>query len=184
MIPELQKSEAEMKKVISRMASEFSALRTGRAHVSLLEGIKLDYYGSLLPIHQVANIAIVDARTLEIKPWDKEALLAVEQAIIKSDLGIHPQSDGKVIRITLPALTEERRRDLTRLARKQAEDFRVAVRNIRRESVEELKKQEKDKKISKDDLFKLEQAIQKLTDQYIKNVDDLLTLKEKEILEV
>lgn len=181
---EIQKTEDQMKKVIGRLQTEFSSLRTGRAHVSLLEGIKADYLGSVLAINQLANISAMDGRSLEIKPWDKEGLQAIEQAILKSDLGITPQNDGKTLRLTLPTLTTERRKELIRVVRKQAEDFRVAIRNIRREIVEEMKKQEKEKKISKDDLFKLEQNIQKLTDRYIKNVDELVALKEKEILEV
>lgn len=184
MSAELQKAEGEMKKVIARLTSEFAALRTGRAQVSILEGIKVEYYGSMVPLQQVANVAVIDGRSLEIKPWDKEALAAIEQAMLKSDLGIHPQNDGKVIRLNLPALTEERRKDLIRVIRKQAEDFRVSVRNIRRDAVEELKKSEKDKKISKDELFRLEQSIQKMTDQYVKKVDEILAAKEKEILEV
>lgn len=184
MSPIEQKAEDQMKKVIDRLRSELSSLRTGRAQVSMLEGIKVDYLGAILPIQQLANVSALDGRTLEIKPWDKEGLQAIEQAILKSDLGITPQNDGKVLRIGFPALTMERRKELTRLIKKQAEDFRVAVRNVRRDIVEELKKSEKEKKISKDELFKSEQGIQKLTDRYIKNIDDLLAAKEKEVMEV
>ncbi len=177
---EMDKAEELMKKVIARVQSEFASLRTGRANVSLLEGIKADYHGSMLAINQLANISAADGKTLEIKPWDKEGLQLIEQAILKSDLGITPQNDGKILRLSLPAMTTERRKDMSRVIKKQAEDYRVAIRNLRRDSVEELKKSEKDKKISKDDLFKQEQMVQKLTDRYIKNVDDLLAAKEKE----
>ncbi len=178
------KAEEQMKKVITKIQSEFAAMRTGRAHVSLLEGLKVEYYGSPVPISQVANVSATDGRTLEIKPWDKEGLLAVEQAILKSDLGVNPQNDGKMLRIVLPTPTTERRKELARVLHKQAEEFRVAIRNVRRDIIEEMKKSEKDKKISQDDLRRGEQEIQKLTDQYIKTIDSLLATKEKEIMEV
>lgn len=181
---EAQKAEEQMKKVIVRVQSEFSSLRTGRAHVSLLEGIRVDYHGSFLPIQQLSHVVSLDGKTLEIRPWDKESLQMIEQAIIKSDLGITPLNDGKVLRLTLPSLTSERRKELTRVIRKQAEDFRVAIRNIRRDVVEEIKKSEKEKKITKDDLHRSEQNIQKLTDHFVKTIDDLLAQKEKEIMEV
>jgi ribosome recycling factor len=143
----------------------------------------VEYYGSLLPVNQVANVSAVDGRTLEVKPWDKEGLAAVEQAIVKSELGITPQNDGKVLRLSIPTPTMERRKELVRVIRKQAEDYRVAIRNIRRETVDDLKKSEKEKRISQDDLRRGEQEVQKLTDHYVKTVDSLLALKEKEILE-
>ncbi len=173
-----------MKKVIVKLQSEFASLRTGRAHVSLLEGIKVDYYGSMVPISQVANVSAADGRTLEVKPWDKEGLQAIEQAIMKSDLGVTPQNDGKMLRISLPSPTTERRKELTKVLHKHAEDFRVAIRNVRRDIIEEMNKSEKDKKITQDDLRRGEQEIQKLTDQYIKNIESLLAAKEKEIMEV
>ena len=176
-------AEEQMKKVIARLQSEFSSLRTGRANASLLDGIKVEYYGSVVPLSQVANVSAADGRTLEVKPWDKEGLTAAEQAILKSDLGITPMNDGKILRISIPSPTAERRKELVRVLRKQAEDFRVAVRSVRRETVEELKKAEKDKKISQDELHRSEQDIQKLTDQYVKTIDSLLALKEKEVLE-
>jgi len=181
---ENEKAEELMKKVIAKLQSEFASLRTGRAHISQLEGIKVEYYGAVVPINQVANVSATDGRTLEIKPWDKEGLQAIEQAILKSDLGITPLNDGKILRLSLPTLTTERRKDLARIVRKQAEDFRIVIRNVRRDSVEELKKQEKEKAISQDDLHRGEQEIQKLTDQYIKNIDAFLATKEKEIMEV
>lgn len=180
---EPQRIEIEMKKTVERLKTDFASLRTGRAHIQMLEGIKVEYFGSFLPVQQVAGISVTDARTLEIKPWDKEALKNIEQAVLKSDLGITPLNDGKCLRLSLPTLTTERRKDLVRVIRKQAEDFRIAIRNLRREGVEEIKKQEKDKKISQDDLKRLEHEIQKLTDQYIKNIEDLILAKEKDILE-
>ena len=179
-----EKAEDLMKKSIAKLQQEFSALRTGRATVAILETIKVEYYGTVVPINQVANVSASDARTLEVKPWDKEGLQAVEQAILKSDLGVTPVSDGKMLRLNFPSPTMERRKDLTRLVHKQAEEFRVQVRNIRRDTIEELKKMEKEKKISEDELRRSEQDIQKLTDHYIKTIDGLLAVKEKEILEV
>ena len=139
---ELKVAEDQMKKVIEHFQVELSSMRTGRAHVSLVDGIKAEYYGSLTPLAQVANIGVVDARTLEIKPWDKEALKAVEQAILKSELGVTPVNDGKVIRLTMPTPNTERRKELVRTIKKQSEDFKVAIRNVRRDSIETLKKQE------------------------------------------
>ena len=179
-----EQAEMHMKKVIEQLHQEFGAVRTGRASAALLEGLKVEYYGAPSSVNQLANISAVDGRTLEIKPWDKEGLQAIEQAILKSDLGLSPQSDGKIIRLTLPTPTMDRRKELTRMIKKQAEDFRVKVRNIRRDSVEELKKQEKEKKISQDDLRRSEQEIQKITDHYVKSIDNILANKEKEILEV
>lgn len=181
---EIVETEDQMKKVIAHLQLEFSSLRTGRAHLSLIEGIKVDYYGSSMPINQLSNISVTDARTLEIKPWDKEGLQAIEQAILKSDLGVTPQNDGKIIRLIMPTPTMERRKELVRLLRKQAEEFRISIRNVRRESVEKVKKSEKEKKISQDDLHRFEQHVQKLTDHFIKTVDDLVAMKEKEVLEV
>ena len=182
-MPIKDKAEDQMKKAVIRLQSELSALRTGRANVSLLEGIKVDYYGSFMPINQLANVSATDGRTLEVKPWDKEGLTAIEQAILKSELGVTPLNDGKILRLSIPTPTAERRKELVRIIHKHAEDFRVAVRNIRREILEELKKSEKDKHISQDELRRGEQEIQKLTDHYIKTIDTLLAAKEKEILE-
>ena len=179
-----EKAEEQMKKVTAKLAHELASLRTGRANIALLDGLRVEYYGNHVPVNQVANVSIPDARTLEVKPWDKEGLQAVEQAILKSDLGLNPQNDGKMLRLTIPTPTMEGRKDLVKVIKKQAEEFRVQVRNIRRDTVEEMKAMEKDKKISQDDLRRAEQDIQKLTDQYIKNIETLLAAKEKEILEV
>ena len=179
-----EEAEEQMKKVIEHFQTELSSMRTGRAHVSLVDGIKAEYYGSWTPLAQVANIGVVDARTLEIKPWDKEALKAVEQAILKSELGVTPINDGKVIRLTMPTPNTERRKELVRTIKKQSEDFKVAIRNVRRDTIETLKKQEKEKLLTQDDLRRHEQEIQKLTDLQIKKIDEILAVKEKEILEV
>ncbi len=181
---DLQHAEEQMKKAIVKMQAELSSMRTGRAHVSLLENIKAEYYGTLTPINQMANLSVSEGRTIEVKPWDKEGLQLIEQAILKSDLGVTPMNDGKSLRISLPSPNEERRKELVKVVRKHAEDFRIAVRNIRREAVESAKKEEKEKKISADDLRREEQSVQKLTDQYVKNIDEVLAVKEKEIMEV
>ncbi len=180
----MNKTEEQMKKVIGSLSQEFAAIRTGRANAAILDTLKIEYYGNLVHINQVGNISVPDARTIEIKPWDKEGLTAVEQAIQKSDLGLNPVSDGKILRLSMPSPTMERRKELTKTAHKIAEEFRVQVRNLRRDAVEEQKKFEKEKKISQDDLRRSEQEIQKLTDAFIKNIDSLLATKEKEILEV
>jgi ribosome recycling factor len=177
-------TEEQMKKVIVRMQSEFAAMRTGRANPQILDNLRVDYMGSSMSIKQLANVVVADARTIEIRPWDKAALQAIEQAIMKSDLGMTPQGDGKILRLALPSLTAERRAELAKVLRKQSEEYRVAVRNVRRDTVEKLKRSEKDKQISKDELFKDEQIVQKLTDKYVKNIDDVLAAKEKEIMEV
>ncbi len=181
---QIQIVEDQMKKVIQKLQADFSAMRTGRAHISLVEGLKVEHYGSVMPLNQVASLAIVDGRSIEIKPWDKEALKPIETAILKSDLGMTPLNDGKLLRLTMPAPTTERKKEIIRLLHKQSESFRVMVRNVRRDAVEALKKEEKDKKISQDDLRRSEQQVQKLTDQYVKTVDDLLATKELEVLEV
>jgi len=181
---EIVKAEDQMKKVLEKLQVEFASMRTGRAHVSILDGLKVEYYGNFSAINQMASVSVTDARTIEIKPWDKESLKAIEQAIMKSELGITPLNDGKVIRLTMPSPNMERRKELVKVLKKQAEDFRVAVRNVRRDAVEEIKKQEKDKKISQDDLRRAEQQVQKLTDSFIKKIDDILAAKEKEIMEV
>lgn len=179
----MQMAEVEMRKCLDKFKSELQSYRTGRAHVSILEGIKAEYFGSFVPLTQVATISITEARTFELKPWDPEGLKAIEQAILKSDLGLTPMNDGKVIRLNLPAPTEERKKEIIRVVHKLAEDFRVNIRNVRRECVESLKKSEKEKKISKDELHRSEQTVQKTTDHYIKLIDESLLNKEKEILE-
>lgn len=176
--------DAQMQKTLEKMKGEFGTLRTGRASASLLENIRADYYGTPTPIHQIAAIAAPEPRMLEVRPWDKGAIQAIEKAIQKSDLGLNPNNDGNVIRLQIPALTEERRKDLIKVVRKLAEEYRVAIRNERREAVEQLKKAQKAKDISEDELKSGEQDIQRLTDAYVKKVDDMLAAKERDILEV
>ena len=186
MIPKAIQShiEEQMQKTVDRMKGDFGTLRTGRASAALLENVRVDYYGTATPINQLANIGAPEARTLEIRPWDKGVVAAVEKAILKSDLGLTPNNDGTVIRLQIPALTGDRRRDLIKVVRKMAEEYRVALRNERRDAVERLKKSQKAKEISEDDLASGEQDIQKMTDLYVKRVDELLASKERDILEV
>jgi ribosome recycling factor len=179
----IQQAEEKMKKTIEKMRQDFSTLRTGRASAALLDNVRVDYYGSQVPLKQVAAVGAPDGRTLEIKPWDVGALSAIEKAIQASDLGLTPNNDGKLIRLNIPALTEERRRDLVKAVRKMAEDFRVSVRNDRREALERIKKAEKDK-VSEDERKTAEAALQKLTDSYVKKVDEGLAAKEKEMMEI
>jgi ribosome recycling factor len=182
--PVITRAEAQMQKTIEKVRSDFGSLRTGRASAALLENMKVEYYGAMTPLNQVANISAPEPRTLEIRAWDKSAIQNIEKAIQKSDLGLTPSNDGSVIRLQIPTLTEERRKDLIKVVRKMAEEYRVALRGERREAVEQLKKSEKLKEISEDDRETGEHEIQKLTDQYIKRVDELLASKERDIMEV
>lgn len=180
------KSDAEqrMEKTISALKSNFSKIRTGRAHPSLLDSIQVSYYGSDTPLKQLANVVAEDARTLALTVFDKSAIQAVEKAIMMSDLGLNPISAGTTIRIPMPPLTEERRKDLIKVVRAEAEQGRVGVRNIRRDANSDLKELLKEKEISEDESRKGEEIIQKLTDGVIKQVDELLAVKEKELMEI
>ncbi|MGE5576421.1 MAG: ribosome recycling factor [Syntrophothermus sp.] len=180
----LKETENRMKAVIEATKRELAAVRTGRANTALLDRVTVDYYGTPTPINQLANISAPEARLLVIQPWDKGILKDVEKAILKSDLGLVPTNDGAVIRIAIPQLTEERRRELVKLVKKEAEEKRVAVRNIRRDTNEQIKAQEKKGQISEDDSRRGQEDIQKLTDKYIAEIDHLVEHKEKEILEV
>jgi len=173
-----------MSGALQSLTKEFSRLRTGRASVTLIEPIMADYYGNPTPVGQIASLSVPDARTITIQPWDKAAFSAVEKAIMKSDLGLNPVNDGKVIRIIIPPLTEDRRKDLVKLAKKFTEEAKVAVRNVRRDLNEGLKKLLKDKDITEDEQRKLEAEVQKLTDESIKKCDEAFSAKEKEILEL
>jgi len=173
----------KMEKAVVSLKQEFSRLRTGRATPALLDGIRVEYYGSLTPLNQVANISVPDPKMIVIQPWDHNAVTAIEKAIIKSELGLNPQTDGKLIRVPIPSLTDERRRDLTKLVKKLSEDTKVSIRNIRRQANDNIKAKEKDKSISEDDCKKGQDHIQKQTDDYIAQVDKLMQVKEKEILE-
>lgn len=179
-------SETEnlMKKTIDRLHNDFSAVRTGRASPALLDGVKVNYYGSLVPLQQVGNIVVADARTIEIRPWEAAVLPEMEKAIKAANLGVTPNNDGKVMRISFPALTEDRRKDLVKVVKKLAEDFRVSLRNERRDAIEKLKVAEKNKEITLDMKSQGEEKIQGLTNSFIKKVDDILAHKEKEILEI
>jgi ribosome recycling factor len=177
-------SEQRMKKSIESLKKDFMRIRTGRASTALLDGITVEYYGSPMPVNQVAAISVPDARMIMIQPWEKSMIGPIEKAIQASDLGLNPQSDGNVIRLPIPPLSEERRKDLFKHCKKISEDNKVAIRNIRRDGNEQLKESEKSKKITQDELKKSQDEIQKLTDKYIKSVDDMLSLKEKEILEL
>jgi ribosome recycling factor len=180
----LKSHEDRMKKTIKNLEEEFNNLRTGRASASLFDKIRVDYYGTPTPLNQVANISIPEARLVVIQPWDKGVMGEIEKAIQKSELSLNPSNDGKVIRISIPPLTEERRKELAKHAKQIAESSRVAVRNIRRDANDELKKMEKSSEISEDDLKRGEDDIQKLTDRYIKDINELLDAKETEIMEV
>ena len=173
----------KMDKAVHGLKSELSRLRTGRATPALLDGVKVEYYGAMTPINQVGNISVPDPKLIVIQPWDQNAIAAIEKGIIKSDLGLNPQSDGKIIRIPIPALTDERRKDLVKLVKKYGEDSKVSIRNIRRQANESLKAKEKGKEISEDDSRKGQEQTQKHTDDYIVQVDKLVEAKEKEILE-
>lgn len=177
-------SEERMTKACAALEKEFAKLRTGRATAALVDGIKADYYGTPTPLSQMASITVPDSRTITIQPWDKSGFAAVEKAILKSDLGLTPVNDGKIIRITIPALTEDRRKELVKVARKYAEDAKVAVRNVRRDANDQLKKMEKDKALSEDERKKAEEDVQKLTDKYVGEIDKITQAKEKEILEI
>ncbi len=173
-----------MEKTIEALKTDFGGLRAGRAHVSLLDGIMVEAYGSLTPIAQVGTVSAPDARTLSVSIWDKSLAKNVEKALRESDLGLNPAVDGTLIRIPIPPLSEERRKELSRIAGKYAEQNKVAVRNIRRDSLDEVKKLKKDNVISEDEEKKAENDIQKLTDDAVKKIDEMLALKEKDIMQV
>ena len=177
-------AEDRMEKALAALDREFAKLRTGRATTALVDGIKADYYGTPTPISQMASVAVPDSRTLTIQPWDKGGIALIEKAILKSDLGLTPVNDGKVVRIVMPPLTEERRKDLSKVARKYSEDAKVAVRNVRRDANDSLKKLEKDTVITEDDQKRATEDVQKLTDKYVADVDKKCAAKEKEIMEI
>lgn len=178
------KTTDRMQHTIDVLKKEFASVRTGRASLALLDGIKVDYYGTPTPLQQLATLSTPDSRQILIQPWEQKIIPDIEKAIMKSDLGLTPANDGKSIRLIIPQLTEERRKDLVKVVKKKAEEARVAIRNIRRDANEELKKLEKEKHLSEDDAKRAHDEIQKLTDSFIKKVDELLAHKEKEIMEV
>ncbi len=177
-------TKTRMDKTIETLKSDFGSLRAGRAHVSLLDGIMVEAYGSMTPLAQVGTISVPDARTLSVSVWDRGLAKSVEKAIMESDLGLNPSSDGQLIRIPVPPLSEERRKELSKVAGKYAEGAKVAVRNIRRDALDEVKKLKKDNQISEDEEKRFENEIQKLTDDATKKADDLLAQKEKDIMQV
>lgn len=177
-------AETKMHKTLEALKVEFSHVRTGRAHTGLLDDIKVDYYGAEMPISQVANIGLADARTITVQPWDKKMVTVIEKAIRDSDLGVNPATAGDLIRLPMPPLTEERRRELTKVVKHEAENGRVAVRNIRRDAIHQLKELLKEKKISEDDERRAEDEIQKLTDRSIADIDKVLAQKEAELMAV
>ena len=185
MIQDILKDAAQrMSKSIDVLQQEFTKIRTGRAHPSLLDHVTVDYYGSEVPLSQAANITSEDARTLTIQPWEKTMVAPIEKALMKSDLGLNPNTEGTVIRIVLPPLTEERRRDLVKVVRAEAESARVAIRNVRRDANSDLKELQKEGEISEDDLRRSEQDIQKITDEHVAKVDAKLAAKEEEMMAV
>jgi len=184
MIKELfNKTEELMKKTVEKCKSEFATIRTGRASVSLVENIEVECYNTKMKLNQVANINIIEGRIIEIRPWDKSIVVNIEKAILNSPLGLTPINDGKIVKINVPALTEERKQELIKQISKIAENYRVAIRNERRNAVESLRQLEKEKKISEDEKFHSEQQLQKLTETYIKKIDELLEQKTKEVQE-
>ena len=179
----IQEARDRMGKTITALENELKRIRTGRASASILDGIKIDYYGTPTPLSQTATIAIPESRLITIQPWDVTIIKDIEKAILKSDIGLTPSNDGKLIRIAVPPLSEERRKELVKLVHKSCEEHKVAVRNIRRDSNELLKGFKKDGDVSEDDAFKAQDRIQKVTDEYIAKVDQVYKAKEKEILE-
>jgi ribosome recycling factor len=180
----VQEAEEKMTKTVEVLKKDFASLRAGRATPALLDKIQVDYYGALTPVNQMANINVPEARLLVIQPWDKSTIPAIEKAILKSDLGLNPSNDGNVIRIGIPQLTEERRKELVKVVKKKAEEARVAIRNVRRDVNDMIKELEKEHEVSEDEGKRALDEVQKITDKFIKKVDDVMNTKEKEIMEV
>ena len=180
----MSSADERMNKTIDLLRRELASVRAGRANPAMLDKIMVECYGSPMPINQIATIAVPEPRLITIQPWDKGTVKDIEKAIQKSDLGINPSDDGQVIRLAIPQLNEERRKELVKTTRKKADDSRVAVRNIRRDAIEDLKKAEKEKLLTEDDCKKGQERAQKLTDRHMKDIDGILDKKEKEILEV
>lgn len=185
MLEDIKKDAVErMQKCVAALRNELKRLRTGRAHPSLLDHIRVDYYGNEVPLQQVANVALEDSRTITVTPWEKQMVSVIEKAIMKSDLGLMPNSAGTVIRVPMPALTEERRRDLTKVVKHEAENARVAVRNVRRDVMSNLKDLVKEKLLPQDDDRRAQEDVQKLTDKYVAEIDQVLAEKEKELMQI
>ena len=185
MIAEIKKDlESKMKKTISVYKEDLQSIRAGRANPWLLEKITVDYYGQSTPLNQVAGISAPEPRLLTISPWDASLISEIEKAILKSDLGLNPSNDGKVVRLVIPQLTEERRKELSKVVKKNGENAKVAIRNLRRDAIDEVKKLEKAKEISEDDRKSYEEEIQKLTDKYVEELDKITKAKEEELMEI
>jgi len=184
-VQEIQDStQTKMTKSLDSLKSTLAKIRTGRAHTGVLDHVEVEYYGAMTPLSQVANVNLIDARTLSVQVWEKSMASAVEKAIRESDLGLNPQAMGESIRVPMPALTEERRRDLTKVVRNEGEDSKIAIRNLRRDANEGLKKLVKDKDISEDDERRAQERVQKLTDQFVTDIDKIVAEKEAEIMKV
>lgn len=177
-------AEEKMKKSIDVYKEDLSAIRAGRANPSLLDKIEVSYYGVMTPLKQISNISAPEPRLIQIQPWDSNVIPEIEKAILTSDLGLNPSNDGKVVRLVIPQLTEERRKDLTKLVSKNAEEAKVNIRNIRRDLIDDIKKLEKDKEITEDEQHQAEEKAQKLTDENIKKIDEIANVKQKEIMEI
>ena len=185
MLNEIMKDAGErMAKSVASLQTDLTKIRTGRAHTSLLDHITVEYYGSQVPLNQVANVGVEDSRTLTVTPWEKDMVAIIEKAIMTSDLGLNPASAGTVIRVPLPPLTEERRKDLIRIVRQEAEGGRIAVRNIRRDAMHDVKEMLKDKMIGEDEERRAEGDIQTITDKYVAQIDEILAAKEAELMEI
>ena len=185
MISELKKTlEHKMQKSVETLKTDLAKIRTGRAHTGLLDHVMVDYYGSLVPVNQVANISLIDARTIGVQAWEKPMLGKIERAIRDSDLGLNPANMGEQLRVPMPALTEERRRDLTKVVRNEGESAKIAVRNLRRDANQQLKDAVKDKEISEDDERRAEEDVQKLTDRHVAEIDKMLAAKEQELMQI
>ncbi|MCF8045013.1 MAG: ribosome recycling factor [Desulfarculaceae bacterium] len=180
----LQETEERMGKSVKAFEKEMSKVRTGRASTALLDNVRVDYYGTSTPLNQMASISVPESRLLTVKPWDSSVINDVEKAILKANLGVTPSNDGKLIRITIPPLTEERRKEIVKSVNQTCEEYKVAIRNIRRDSNDNLKDLQKEGDVSEDDSFKAQKSVQDLTDKYIQKLDDVFAEKEKEILEV
>ena len=182
--PQIKDARHRMDKSVEAFRSEISKIRTGKATTALLDGIKVDYYGTMSPLSQVGNVSVLDAHTISITPWDKSMVQAIDKAILASDLGLNPISDGTNLKIPIPLLTEERRKELVKIVKKFGEETKVALRNVRRDANDHLERIEKEKKMTEDELKEAEKETQKLTDEHIIMVDDIIKHKEKEIMEV
>lgn len=180
----IKQTDERMHKAVEVVRAELAKIRTGKATTALLDGVKVDYYGAHSPLNQVANVSVLDVHTISVQPWDKAMIGPIEKAILNANLGLNPVADSQIIRVPIPALNEERRRELVKLVKKFAEEGRVAVRNVRRDGIENLKKSEKAEHYSEDDRKRAETDVQKMTDKFIKDIDQLVSHKEKEIMEV